>query len=285
VYMKFECKRHVVQTGLTSLYNEIFAIVFDGVKIQNVEIDKLVTYFDKFDADITNAVDVDEFEIKTNSIEKTSDLFRFGRVSHYNGEDFVIKARQTRLNHMPFTFKLHVHSDRVTKSVVRVFLGPKYDEFGHVYDINENRENFVLLDLFEYDLVAGDNVITRDSHDYTWYVKDTTNYLDLYKAVMSVSDGKSKWELTDYTEGRFGIPDRLMLPKGKKGGMPFQFFFIVTPYVAPTGDYYVDALPFGYPFDRKIDETYWFTPNMYYQDVNIFHKKEVEINKADPVHY
>jgi hypothetical protein len=81
-----------------------------------------------------------------------------------------------------------------------------------------------------------------------------------------------------------------MLPKGKKGGMPYQFYFIVSPYNPPTekphdfiseGGYgYIDSLPYGYPFDRKIDENYWFTPNMYYYDVNIFHKTQSEINKT-----
>ncbi|XP_037027575.1 hexamerin-1.1-like [Bradysia coprophila] len=259
-------------------------LMFDGVKITSVDMGKLVTYFDKFDADITNAVDVEVLDKKI-SIDKTSDLFRFGKVSHYGGEDFVVKARQLRLNHLPFTFNLHVYSDRVVKSVVRVYLGPKYNEFGRMYDINENRENWVLLDLFKYDLIVGDNIITRDSSDFTWYVKDTTTYFDLYKTTMMVNDKKTKWDVTDYTEGRFGFPDRLMLPKGKKGGMPFQFYFIVTPYTPSTDGYYVDNLPFGYPFDRKIDETYWYTPNMYYYDVNIFHKKEVEVNTIHTMNY
>lgn len=260
-------------------------LMFDGVKIQSVDMGKLVTYFDKFDSDITNAVDVEVFDKKLFSIEKTSDMYKFGKVSHYNGEDFVVKARQWRLNHLPFTFNLHVYSDRVVKSVVRVYLGPKYDEFGHVYDINANRENWVLLDLFKYDLVVGDNIITRDSSDFTWYVKDTTTYFDLYKTTMMVNSGKSKWDVTDYTEGRFGFPDRLMLPKGKKGGMPFQFYFIITPYMPSTDGYYIDNLPLGYPFDRKIDETIWFTPNMYYYDVNIFHKKEIEVNTVTTTNY
>jgi hypothetical protein len=253
-------------------------IMFDGVKIQSVNMGKLVTYFDKFDSDITNAVDVAKYDKTTFTVDKTSDLYRFGKAAHYNGEDFVIKARQSRLNHLPFTFTLHVNSDHVVKSVVRFYLGPKHDEFGHIYDIHANRENFVLLDMFKYDLVVGDNMITRNSHDFSSYVKDTTTYFDLYKTTMMVKDGKSKWDLTDYTEGRFGFPDRLMLPKGKKGGMPFQFYFIVTPYTPSTDDYYIDALPLGYPFDREIDETNWYTPNMYYDDVNIFHKKEIEVN-------
>jgi len=257
-------------------------IMFDGIKILGVEMGQLVTFYDKFDSDITNAVGVELVDKKTVTIEKTSELFKYGKVSHYNGDDFVIKARQSRLNHMPFTFNLHVHSDHDVKSVVRIFLGPKYDQFGHVYDINENRENWVLLDMFKYDLVVGDNIITRDSHEYTWYVKDTTSYFDLYKTTMLVNEGKSKWPLTDHTEPRFGMPNRLMLPKGKKGGMPFQFFFIVTPYMPSTSAYYVDALPFGYPFDRPIDESHWYTPNMYYYDTNIFHKKEIEINTVQP---
>lgn len=260
-------------------------IIFDGVKIQSVDIGKLVTYFDKFDSDITNAVDVEVYNEKTFAISKSSDLFRFGKIAHYNGEDFVVKARQWRLNHQPFTFTLHVYSDHVVKSVVRVYLGPKYDEFGNVYNVNENRENWVLLDLFQYNLVAGENVITRDSNDFTWYVKDTTSYFELYKTTMLFNEGKSKWDVTDYTEPRFGFPDRLMLPRGKKGGMPFQFYFIVTPYTPSTDSYYVDNLPFGYPFDRRIDETNWYTPNMYYYDVNIFHKKEIEVNTVPPTNY
>jgi hypothetical protein len=257
-------------------------IMFDGVKINSVDMGKLVTYFDKFDSDITNAVDV---EVSAEKLEKTSELFKFGKVSHYKGEDFVVKARQWRLNHLPFTFKLYVQSDRVVKSVVRVYLGPKYDEFGRTYGVNENRENWVLLDLFKYDLVVGDNVITRDSTDFTWFVKDTTTYYDLYKTTMMVTEKQTKWDITDYSEGRFGFPARLMLPKGKKGGMQYRFFFMVTQHTPSTDGYYVDNLPLGYPFDRIIDETYWYTPNMYYYDANIFHKKEVEVNTVHTVNY
>lgn len=257
-------------------------IMFDGVKITSVDIGKLVTYFDKFDSDITNAVNVEYLGLKN---EKVSDLYKFGKVSHYNGEDFVVKARQWRLNHLPFTFNLNVYSDRAVKSVVRVFLGPKYDEFNRVFDINVNRENWVLLDLFTYDLTVGNNVITRDSTEFTWFSKDYTTYFDLYKTTMLATAEKTKWDITDTTEGRYGFPDRLMLPKGKKGGMPFQFYFIVSPYIAPTDEYYIDNLPMGYPFDRKIDETVWYTPNMYYYDVNIFHKKEIDVNTVHTTNY
>jgi Hemocyanin, ig-like domain len=263
---------------------------FPGVKIDDVEVDKLVTYFDKFDADITNAVDVEVYD------EKLAGSKTFGRIAHYNGEDFVIKARQWRLNHVPFTFKLHVTSDKVTKGVIRVYLGPKFNTYGQVYGVDENRENFFLLDVFPVDFVVGKNTFVRDSQQFTMFVKDRTSFYELYKQVMSAYSGTGKFEL-DQTEAHCGFPSRLMLPKGKKGGMPFQFYFIVSPYHAPitpqyegydeyvscgisSGAKYLDSLPFGYPFDREIHESVWFTPNMYYYDVNIFHKKETEINAA-----
>lgn len=202
-------------------------LIFDGVEIKSVDISNLVIYCDKFHSDITNVVDIEVLDKKFS-------------IDHFEGEDFIIKTDPCRLNHLPFTFNLYVRSDHAVKSVVRVFFGSKYNRFGR---INKNREKFVLLDLFECDLAVGDNVITRDSKDFTWYVKDT-----------------------DYSKGRFGLPDRMMLPKG---GMEFQFFFIVTQYTKPTD---VDELSFGYRLDRGIDETYWYAPNMFINyDVKIFH--------------
>lgn len=178
-------------------------IYFDGVKIESVEIDKLVTFFDVHDSDITNVVDVEFVN------EKKTELLKFGRVSHYEGEDIYIKARQQRLNHWPFTFKLNVYSDKAVQGVVRVFIGPKYNEYGYPYDVNENRENFVALDAFKYDLVIGNNVITRNSQDFSWFVKDRTTYYELYKWVMSAYNGQTTYTL-DMTEAHSGFPNRLM---------------------------------------------------------------------------
>lgn len=265
-------------------------IGFDGIRIESVEVDKLITYFDVHDSDITNVVDVEMVS------EQKTDLLKFGWISQYEGHEIYVKARQYRLNHLPFTFKLNVVSDKSVPSVVRVFIGPKYDEYGYPIDVNENRENFVALDTFRYDLVSGNNVITRNSQEFTWFVKDRTTYYELYKWVMSAYNGQTTFTL-DMTEAHNGFPNRLMLPRGSKGGYPFQFFFIITPYHAPkveqystfeytisagvgSGARYLDTLPFGYPFDRRIDRTVWYTPNMYYYDVNIFHKTEIDINSV-----
>lgn len=185
-------------------------IGFEGVKIDSVEVDKLITYFNYFDADISNAVDVE-----TYLPEHISELRNFGRISHYNGDDFVIKARQLRLNHVPFKVTINVVSTVAAPSVVRVYLGPKYDEYGHMIDINDNRYNFVFLDMFKYDLVSGNNLITRDSEHFFMNVQDRTTYYELYKHVMLATAGQQQWPI-DNTEAHSGIPNRLILPKGKK---------------------------------------------------------------------
>nr|XP_029723400.1 hexamerin-1.1-like [Aedes albopictus] len=266
---------------------------FPGVKIETVEMDKLVTYFDKFDADITNAVDVEVFDETTM---KASAMKKFGKNAHYQGEDFVIYARMPRLNHLPFTFELNVVSETAQKAVVFVYLGPKYDQYGNIYGVDANRENFFELDHFLVDLVPGKNVITRNSLDFSWFVKDRTTYFELYQQVMRAYKGEGKFPL-DMSEAHCGFPARLMLPKGKKGGMPFQFFFMVVPYQPPkvpqftgfdhtlscgvgSGARYLDDLPFGFPFERKIDESAWFTPNMKYYDTLIYHKSETEVNSV-----
>ncbi|XP_055373620.1 hexamerin-1.1-like [Condylostylus longicornis] len=254
-------------------------LYYEGVKIESVEIDKLVTYFDKFDSDISS---VAKFGYTTGE-----------DITH---DDFVIYARQWRLNHLPFTVKMNVDSKVSGKAVVRMYLGPKYNEMGHTFDMDEMRENFWFMESFTYDLVPGKNSIVRHSQDFTYFVKDRTTSYELYQWVMRAYDGKDKFPL-DMTEAHCGFPQRLMLPKGWKSGMPVQFYFIISPYHAPeheqystfdeyitcgvgSGSRYLDTLPLGYPFDRPIEETEWYTPNMYYYDTFIFHKKEV-----DPEYY
>jgi Hemocyanin, ig-like domain len=86
----------------------------------------------------------------------------------------------------------------------------------------------------------------------------------------------------------------MLLPKGRKGGMPFTLFVMVTPFETISTDskttnlgycstydrVYPDIKPFGYPFDRKISTYDFNTPNMMFKDVIIFHKTIEEINRA-----
>ncbi|EDS29983.1 arylphorin subunit alpha [Culex quinquefasciatus] len=280
IHYYYQFKDHLPSYSYDELY-------FPGVKVEDVSIDKLVTYFDRFDVDVTNAIDVEPEAYVEGKYDG------FGEIE-YKPDPVLIKARTIRLNHKPFTYKMTVASEKAVKSVIRVFIGPKFDEFGSQYLLNENRENFYELDYFLYDLVPGKNVITRNSLSFNGYVKDRTSFYELYKKVMLGYTTDVKFPL-DNTEAHCGFPNRLMLPKGKKGGMPFQFFFMVSPYTAPevqqytgfdpvlscgvgSGARYFDKLPFGYPFDRKIDETYFYVPNMFFEDAIIFHKKEGDIN-------
>lgn len=295
-------------TGHMSPYTEK-DIGFDGVQIESVNVDKLITYFDHFDADISNAVDV-EYPIQGSNnnnddgfinldipIGSNSQPQSFGRVSQYHGEDFVIKARQQRLNHIPFKVSVKVKSKVATPAVVRFFLGIKHDEVGHVLNLNENRHTFFMLDAFKYDLVEGTNSIIRQSREFFNQVKDRTSYYELYKWMMMVDAGTKQWQM-DNSEAHSGFPNRLLLPRGKEGGQVFRLFVHVSPYVPPqvpqystfdatistgigSGSRYIDNMPLLYPLDRLIDELHWYTPNMHYEDVTIYHKTENEINSSE----
>lgn len=244
-------------------------LVFPGVKVDSLDVDKLVTYFDKFDIDISSAVGVSKVE-----------------------EDIVIKARQYRLNHKPFTYRVNVVSDKNADVMVRVFLGPKYDNEGRVLDINDKRKLMVEIDRFPYQVTVGQNTIQRNSREILSTVEDYTTVRDMYKNVMDALKGKTQYYYED-VDRHCAYPSRLLLPKGKKGGMPFTFFVAVTPITDKNtevkyektfgcgyglGLMYQDKYAMGYPFDRVIDETQFYVPNFYEKDVVIFHKRAEDIN-------
>lgn len=103
---------------------------FNGVRIESVEIDKLVTYWDKKDYIINNAIDVTSLKY---------------------GNSFNIKAWQYQLNYKPFTYRMMINSDKTTKAVMRIFLGPAMD--GEYYDDYSYLLNyykyFFMMDEFE----------------------------------------------------------------------------------------------------------------------------------------
>lgn len=109
---------------------------FPGVSIESVTVDKLITYFDHFESMLNNGVSIQ---------------------SHAKAKNTMIKARQYRLNHKPFTYHIVVNSDKNVKGMVRIFLGPKYDEFGHEVDLVHNYMNFMQMDEF---------VVNRTYHFY-----------------------------------------------------------------------------------------------------------------------
>ncbi|EDV94998.1 larval serum protein 1 beta chain [Drosophila grimshawi] len=251
-------------------------LMMHGVTLKHVNVSPLVTYFDLVDFDVTNLMN-----------EKM--VFHDGKFVW----DKSLYARQMRLNHRPFSYTYTVESDKDEKVVIRAFIGPKFDEFGSVISLAENRMNFMKIDEFYYELKAGSNEIFRQSIDFSWTVKDRTSYSELYHYIVMAFDGKYDFPL-DISEPHCGFPDRLILPMGWEEGMPMQMFFMVVPYSAPTthkqlstydytyscgigdGARFVDSSPFGYPFDREIDEYEFFVPNMYFKDVSIYHVDTME---------
>jgi hypothetical protein len=275
IYHYWSFENHLPPYTRTDLF-------FVGVKIESVVVDKLVTFFDIFYSDITNVIDIEKFD----DTYKETDLKTFGRKTHYMGNDVVIKAKQYRLNHKPFNVHLNVFSEKPQKAAVKMFLGPKYDQYGSEYTLNKNRENFMQLDYFVVELASGMNAIDRSCQQFSDYVTDYTTYYDLYKDVMTSTKSKTDFYYDKY-EHHSGFPWRLMLPKGTKGGMVFKMFFMVMPFtdsmtvkdtLSTTYDNHdeYDYRSYGFPLDRKINELYWYTPNMYYYDVTIYHEEDVK---------
>jgi len=105
-------------------------IIYPELKIESFVVDKLITYFDQFDTSINNGLMIDNAK---------------------EAESTLIKIRQYRLNHKPFTYHITVNSNKNVKAVIRVFLGPKYDVHGHELNISENYMNFVEMDQWNVD--------------------------------------------------------------------------------------------------------------------------------------
>ncbi|XP_043278884.1 larval serum protein 1 alpha chain-like [Venturia canescens] len=241
-------------------------LVFPGVKIESIAVDKLTTFFDHFDSEISNALPV---------------------TSHKEAQNLNVKVRQHRLNHKPFTYHITINSDKNVKSMIRIFLGPKYDVHGHELDMTENWVNFMELDQWVVDLKTGVNKIERSNHASQYVFPDEVTGSMFYKKIeKAVETG----EQFTYSQQLYGFPDRLVLPKGKKEGMPFKLFVFVSPidenvmHTIETpvwGTTVVDGHPLGYPLDRPIKSHVFnpqHVPNMFYKDVMIYHKHAEELN-------
>ncbi|XP_063362935.1 basic juvenile hormone-suppressible protein 1-like [Cydia amplana] len=252
-------------------------LTFPGVKVESISTDKLVTFMDEYDIDINNAMYLDDSEMKKKSM------------------DMVLIARQRRLNNHPFKVTVDVVSDKATDCIVRIFIGPKYDCMGRLLDVNTKRYDMIEMDSFLYKLDTGKNTIVRKSIEMHGVIEDrpmtrlmmdkdlgldTNVGVDVRDRVMVDS-----W----WHKSRCGFPSRLLLPLGHKGGLELQMFVIVSPVrtglTIPTVDMTimkerrtcfwttcVDTMPLGFPFDREIDYTRFFTPNMLFTDILVFRK-------------
>lgn len=97
-------------------------LIFPGIKFESVNIDnKLTTYFDTCDTFINNALSVESFK---------------------EGLKLRVKARRYCLNYKPFTYRFNVNSDKETKAVLKIFLGPAFGNVRNEKDMSYLREYY-----------------------------------------------------------------------------------------------------------------------------------------------
>lgn len=139
-------------------------LLMPGVKVQDIKVSPLMTYFEDYYVDISNAV--------------------YNKEVDRSMERIPVRVRQPRLNNKPFTFTIDINSDKSYDALIKVFLGPKYDHMGNRLDINENYLNFVEIDKFPAMLMPGMNSIQRSSLE-NFYCRDRTTYRQLYMRIMT----------------------------------------------------------------------------------------------------
>lgn len=77
-------------------------------------------------------------------------------------------------------------------------------------------------------------------------------------------------------------PSHLLLPKGKKNGMPYSMFILVTPTTTTKNSIEdtMDDKPMGFPFDREVRMEEFHVPNMIEKEIIIYHKKTDETHES-----
>ncbi|KAF6213893.1 hypothetical protein GE061_011618 [Apolygus lucorum] len=240
---------------------------FPGVTVKNIEFDKLVTYFEMYPFNVFNT-----FPVKDNSEYK----------------NFNYKAKQFRLNHKPYTYKVTVDSDASYDAMVRVFIGPKFDSEEHPLTLSQRRLAMFELDRFPVKMTAGQNVFERNSKESPIFYHDKEGFKDMFEKLEKAKGGETYYYQTEKVS--CGFPDRFQLPRGWKSGNTFVFTVVVTPftkhYDGQDKDFYLtcgssklyDNKPLGFPFDRPVWEEQFEVSNILTKDALIYHKDEIVNN-------
>ncbi|XP_077293713.1 basic juvenile hormone-suppressible protein 2-like [Arctopsyche grandis] len=240
---------------------------FHGVKVNKIEFTRLSTFMEPFDYDITNGVFMSKDEIDKGK------------------ERFIFRARQERLNHNSFSSILEISSEIETNAAVRIFLGPKNTD-QHL-NLNDRKNDFVEFDNFLYKLKVGKNFVVRNDPEFARIAQKDTSTREVKKMLAEAMNGNEEF-LVNESKAKNGWPYNLLLPKGKKEGLGFEVYVIVTEFksnvkslpdnfnfqnsVGITNSILLwDDKPFGFPFDREINETAFLRPNIMPCDIKIYH--------------
>jgi len=225
---------------------------FEGVTIESVSIEgSLETYFEDFEFSLTNAVD-DTAEIP----------------------DVDISAVVKRLNHKPFSFVLNINNARAEEvdASGRLYLCPRRDNNNVPFHPNVGRWGCIEMDKFWVHLAPGANTIVRKSSESAVTVPDIPSFREIITgtdAALAAGADSTGFEVLSRT---CGIPDRLLLPKGKEEGLEMVLMSFVSDgttdhtdsfqvdghyggthaHCGIHGQKYPDKRAMGFPIDRQI---------------------------------
>ncbi|KAK7080669.1 hypothetical protein SK128_004647 [Halocaridina rubra] len=245
---------------------------FVGIDIESIGIEgELETFFESYEFDIRNAVD-----------------------SAPGIEDVDLKANVQRLNHKEFSYVADVtnnNGDNVL-ATFRIFLCPQYDNNGVEYTYDNGHWMCVEMDKFWKTLNPGKNHVTRKSTESTVTVPDPQHFQTLIDATDKAVSGGTPYDFHEYQRS-CGIPNRMLLPKGKRDGMEFALVLAITDgkedathdnaeesehggshaHCGSHGEVYPDSKPMGYPLDRRVPDrrVYDETTNIKLTHVKVFH--------------
>lgn len=125
---------------------------------------------------------------------------------------------------------------------------------------------------------VGVNKITRGSNCSIFTSEDPELTEVYYKRIQNAIEESTT---ISYKPRIAGFPERLILPKGKKEGIPYQLFVFISPVSEEVqfeskifGAYTFDKKPYGYPLDKPVTGFNYDAPNMIFKDVMIYHKDD-----------
>ncbi|CAK9799971.1 Arylphorin subunit alpha [Anthophora quadrimaculata] len=233
-----------------------------GVRFESVNIDKLYTYFDICDTLINNAVTVENVK---------------------SGMSLRLRARRSCLNYQPFSYKMVINSDKETKAMLRIYLGPAFDNVNEdmVY-LQKYYNYFVEMDRFVVALRPGSNNIERHSSESIFTTPDMMPSDMFYEKLNKAISGSEPFM---YSEKIIGMPERLTLPRGKPEGLKYKMFFFLSSFDESTaqtfelplqGKVMFDGKPWGFPLDRPMWAWNYTIPNMLFKDVIIYNRQSEE---------
>merc|ERR1719402_1022619 len=228
--------------------------LWEGIELTEISIEgSLETYFEDYEFSITNAVDDSE-----------------------NVKEVPLTAVVKRLNHKPFSFKMVVNNNKGETAIAsaRIFMCPRRDANGVAYHPNSGRWGCIEMDKFYIELAAGENTILRKDSESTVTIPDIPSFASIKEKTDSALEGGLDSTGLEEFNRNCGIPDRLMLPKGKENGLEMVLMAFLEDGVADAAEGFTpdpnnefggshahcgirgqkipDKRAMGYPLDRQI---------------------------------